>query len=119
MAYSQNKISTLDAKKIRISQDYQKSGNRTERNSLNDRYFDNNQGRFISCQAGGKLISMCFHQTKQHSATCEVHNNFTKNFGVGDKVVRSAKSEAPPGRWAIAYCDSGRLGGDKTFYNCW
>ena len=91
----------------------------TERNSLNDRYFDNNQGRFISCQAGGKLISMCFHQTKQHSATCEVHNNFTKNFGVGDKVVRSAKSEAPPGRWAIAYCDSGRLGGDKTFYNCW
>ena len=91
----------------------------TERNSLNDRYFDNNQGRFISCQAGAKLISMCFHQTKQHSATCEVHNNFTKNFGVGDKVVRSAKSEAPPGRWAIAYCDSGRLGGDKTFYNCW
>ena len=91
----------------------------TERNSLNDRYFDNNQGRFISCQAGGKLISMCFHQTKQHSATCEVHNNFTKNFGVGDKVVRSAKSEAPPGRWAIAYCDSGKLGGDKTFYNCW
>ena len=36
MAYSQNKISTLDAKKIRISQDYQKSGNRTERNSLNN-----------------------------------------------------------------------------------
>ena len=36
MSYSQNKISTLDAKKIRISQDYQKSGNRTERNSLNN-----------------------------------------------------------------------------------
>ena len=91
----------------------------TNRSSLNDRYFDNNQGRFISCQSDGKLISMCYHKTKQHSATCEVHNNFTKNFGVGDKVVRSAKSEAPPGKWAIAYCDSGKFGGDKTFYNCW
>ena len=74
----------------------------------------NNQGRFISCQAGGILYSMCFHQTRQHSAICEVHNNFKKMFGAEDKIVRSAKSTAPPGQWAIAYCDSGRFGGDKT-----
>ena len=94
-------------------------GSITGRNSLNDRYFDNNQGRFISCQAGGILYSMCYHKTKQHSATCEVHNNFTQKLGAGDKIVRSAKSTAPPGQWAIAYCDSGKLGGDKTYYNCW
>ena len=85
-----------------------------KRNSLSDQYFDNNQGRFISCQAGGILYSMCFHQTRQHSAICEVHNNFKKMFGAEDKIVRSAKSTAPPGQWAIAYCDSGRFGGDKT-----
>ena len=91
--------------------------NATNRNSLNDRYFDNNEGRFVSCQANGILIAACYHKTKNHSATCEVHNNFTKNFGVGDRVVRSSKSNAPPGIWAIAYCDSGKLGGDKTFYD--
>ena len=48
-----------------------------------------------------------------------MHNNFTKNFGVVDKVVRSAKSEAPPGKWAIAYFNSGKLGGDKTFNDYW
>ena len=91
----------------------------TDRSSLNDQWLDNNQGRWISCQSGGLLISMCYHKTKQHSATCEVHNNFTKMFGAGDKIVRSAKSEAPPGKWAIAYCNSGKLGGDKTYYNFW
>ena len=94
-------------------------GSATNRNSYNDRYFDNNNGRWISCQANGILYSCCFHKTKNHSATCEVHNNFTKNFGVGDKIVRSAKSTAPPGKWCIAYCDSGKLGGDKTFYDFW
>ena len=89
------------------------------RNSYNEKYFDNNQGRWISCQSNGILYSMCYHKTKQHSATCEVHNNFTKNIGVPDKIVRSSKSEAPPGLWAIAYYDSGKLGGDKTYYNCW
>ena len=90
-----------------------------KRNSLSDQYFDNNQGRFISCQTGGILYSMCFHQTKQHSAKCEVHNNFTKMFGAQDKIVREAESIAPPGQWAIAYCDSGKLGGDKTSYKYW
>ncbi|KAH0793658.1 hypothetical protein GPJ56_002379 [Histomonas meleagridis] len=89
----------------------------TNRSSINDRYFDNDNGRFISCQSDGKLIAACFHKTKSHSATCEVHNNFTKNFGVPDHIVRSAKSSAPAGVWAVAYCDSGKLGGDKTFYN--
>ena len=97
----------------------QQVGSATNRSSYNDRYFDGNQGRWISCQSDGILYSMCYHKTKQHSATCEVHNNFTKNFGVGDKIVRSAKSEAPPGKWAIAYCNSGKLGGDKTYYNAW
>ena len=46
-------------------------------------------------------------------------NNFTQKFGQPDKIVRSAKSEAPPGKWAIAYCNSGKLGGDKTYYECW
>ena len=89
----------------------------TNRNSLNSRYFDNNQGRFISCQSGGILIAACFHTSKNHSATCEVHNNFRQKFGAPDEIVRTAKSDAPPGVWAIAYCDSGKLGGDKTFYD--
>lgn len=94
-------------------------GSSSNRTSYNDKYFDNNQGRWISCQADGILYSMCYHKTKQHSATCEVHNNFTQKLGVDDKIVRSSKSEAPPGLWAIAYCNSGKLGGDKTYYNCW
>ena len=48
-----------------------------------------------------------------------MYNNFIKNFGDSDKVVKSAKSEAPPGKWAIAYFNSGKLGGDKTFYDYW
>ena len=89
----------------------------TNRNTLNNYYFDGGKGRYISVQSGGKLISACYHTSKFHSATCEVHNGFTGMFGIPDHIVRKARSEAPPGKWAIACCDSGRLGGDKTFYN--
>lgn len=114
MSLNVNLPINVDANKL-----IEQIGTASNRNSYNDRYFDDNNGRWISCQANGILYSMCFHKTKQHSATCEVHNNFTKNFFVPDHVVRSAKSEAPPNQWAIAYCDSGKLGGDKTYYNCW
>lgn len=89
----------------------------TERGSLNSRYFDGDQGRFVSCQAGGLLIAASYHSSKKHSATCEVHNNFQQKLGAPDQVVRSAKSEGLAGEWAIAYCKSGKLGGDKTYYD--
>ena len=76
--------------------------NTTQKSSYNDRYIDNNQGRWISCQAGGFLISACYHSTQQHSAT----------------VIGRAqcKSIAPPGQWAVAYTNNRMLGGNKTFY---
>ena len=89
-----------------------------QRSSYNDRYFDDNKGRFISMQRGGKIIACCFHKTKNHSTTGQVHNKVGQLF-VGPQIVRQAQSTAPPGRWAIAYCDSGRLGGDQTFYDTW
>lgn len=91
--------------------------NVTQRGKYQSQTIDNNKGRWVTAQSDGKLISACFHESKNHSATCEVHNNFTKNFGVPDHVVRSAKSTAGPGEWAVAMVDSGKLGGDKTYYN--
>ena len=89
----------------------------TERESFNSRYFDNDDGRYISCQVDGKLISASYHETKHHSATCEVHNHFRQMFGAEDEIVRSAKSDAKPGEWAVACCTAGKLGGNKTYYN--
>jgi hypothetical protein len=80
----------------------------TERASLNDRMIDGGNGRWISSQTGGLLISACFHNTRKHSATARVNGNIIK---------RSASSSAEAGRWAIAYVQSGKLGGDETFYN--
>ena len=81
-----------------------------ERNSLNDRYFDDGQGRFISWQSDGIVHAASNHLTKWHSATAQS----TKITG-----KHTAKSEAPPGVWAIAYIDSGNFGVDRTFYNSW
>lgn len=94
-------------------------GGITHRSSRQERYFDGGKGRWIEGQNDGKLYSMCYHSTKEHSATVEVHNHFRQMFGARDEIVRSNKSTAPPGQWAIAFCDSGRLGGDKTYYNFW
>ena len=91
--------------------------NVTQRGKYQSQMIDNNNGRWVTVQCDGKLISACYHKSKNHSATCEVHNNFTKNFGVPDHIVRSSKSTAAPGEWAVAMVDSGKLGGDKTFYN--
>lgn len=91
--------------------------NITQRRAYQSQMIDDDNGRWVTAQCGGKLISACFHKSKNHSATCEVHNNFTRHFGVKDHVVRSAKSTAGPGEWAVAIVDSGRLGGDKTYYN--
>lgn len=111
---------TLELKiDVNVNELIKQIGSLGQRSSYNDQYFDKNNGRFISCQDNGILYSMCYHKTKQHSATCEVHNNFTQKLGQKDQIVRSSKSEAPPGKWAIAYCNSGKLGGDKTYYNFW
>ena len=105
--------------KVDVNELIRQIGSLTDRTSINDQYLDNNQCRWISGQSNGILYSMCYHQTKQHSATCEVHNNFRKMFGAKDEVVRRSKSEAPPGEWAIAYCNSGKFGGDRTSYDFW
>lgn len=92
----------------------------TERESFNSRYFDDDDdGRYISCQVDGKLISANYHETKHHSATCEVHNHFRQMFGAEDEIVQSAKSDAKPGEWAVACCTAGKLGGNKTYYNAY
>ena len=105
----------IDINPVEIAKSIGKS---LERLSVNDNgLIDGGKGRFISMQGDGVLCAAFYHSTKPHTATCEVHNNFTKNFGVGDHVVRSAKSSAGPGKWAVAYTKSGQFGGDRTFYN--
>ena len=91
----------------------------THRTSRTDVRFDNGNGRWVEGQQDGILFSCSYHKTKSHSATVEVHNRFQQVFQAPDKIVRSSKSTAPPGTWAIAYCNSGRLGGDKTYYDFW
>lgn len=75
--------------------------------SYNDRVLDNGNARWISCQAGGKVISACYHKTKEHSATVQT--------GIWP-LNHEAKSTASAGQWAVAYLNS-ELGVDKTFYN--
>ena len=86
--------------------------------NYNETYFDGNNGRFISCKSNGLLIGCCYHQSKVHSAIVEVHNGFTSLFGKADKIVRSSRGSASGGKWAIAITDSGRLGGDRAYYEC-
>ena len=73
-------------------------------------------GRFIQCRTGGLLISLCFHDKKEHSAYAEVHNSFTSLFGASDKIVRNSSCRAPAGKWAAAWVDSGKLGGNEAYY---
>ena len=75
--------------------------------SYNDRYPDG--GRWISVQSDGIVISAYFHPTKWHSATVKT----------GFRHDRVAKSEAPPGKWAVAQIKRDIFGGDQTFYNLW
>ena len=86
--------------------------------NFNETYFDDSQGRFISCRTGGLLVACCYHQSKSHTAVVEVHNGFTSLFGASDKIVRSSRGTACGGKWAAAITDSGRLGGDRTYYEC-
>ena len=84
-----------------------------------DGNIDGDQGRFISCRTGGYVIALCFHKTKEHSAFVEVDNNVTGMFGFRDKIKRSADCKAPPGKWAAAWCDSGKFGGNEAYYKIW
>ena len=88
------------------------------RENFNETYFDGDNGRFISCRSNGLLIGCCYHKTKTHSAVVEVHNGFTSLFGASDKIVRSSRGSATAGKWAVAITDSGRLGGDRAYYEC-
>ena len=86
--------------------------------NFNETYFDGSEGRFISCKTGGLLVACCYHQAKNHTAVVEVHNGFTSLFGASDKIVRSSRGTACGGKWATAITDSGRLGGDRAYYEC-
>ena len=88
------------------------------RENFNETYFDGNNGRFISCRTNGLLIACCYHESKTHSAIVEVHNGFTSLFGAADKIVRSSRGSAPGGKWSVPTTDSGRLGGDRAYYEC-
>ena len=88
------------------------------RENFNESYFDGSEGRFISCKTRGILLACCYHKTKNHAAVVEVHNGFTSLFGAADKIVRSSRGSAGAGKWAVATTDSGRLGGDRAYYEC-
>ena len=64
-------------------------------------------GRFVSVQSNGMVISAYYHPTKWHTATA----------CTGFFHDRRAKSEAPPGKWAVAKIGRDILGGDQTWYN--
>ena len=81
-----------------------------QRFSYNSRYFDAGRGRFVSIQCNGIFISACYHSTKHHTATAQVCFPF-------GGVARQSKSDAPPGKWAIASQGSQWLCIDKTFYD--
>ena len=61
------------------------------------------------------LYAFYNHPSKWHSATARVINTVINK----NTVAREAKSDAPPGVWAVAYVKSGLFGGDETFYNSW
>ena len=79
------------------------------RGSLNDRWLEDGEARWISCQSEGWVISACYHKTKWHSASVET--------GKFWPLHKKARSEAPPGEWAVTWVSSG--GWDKTFYDYW
>ena len=77
------------------------------RSSYKSEILDNGNGRWISCQENGQVISACYHKTKNHSATVETG-------GMGP-FFNSKKSTAGPGEWAVAIV--GSRGWDRTYYN--
>lgn len=75
-----------------------------------NRYFDNGHGRFISIMNNGLLVAASFHDSKWHSATARVEL-FGRDF-------HNQKSEAPPGKWAVAWCSQAACG-KRTYYDTW
>ena len=73
--------------------------------SFTERTIDNGNGRWVSYQGDGQVVSMTFHKTKEHSATAQSRN--------------TSKSTAGPGEWAIASVASVPFCTDKTFYDFW
>ena len=71
-----------------------------------DKWMDNGNARWISCQGGGKVLSACYHRTMRHTATART--------GVWPFIIE-AKSDAPAGRWAVAWLESRVF--DETFYH--
>ena len=74
-----------------------------ENRSYSSKYYDNNNGRWFSCQAGGLVICGNYHATQQHSATAQ--------------GTSTSKSTVPAGEWAVAYAKNNIFGGNKTFYD--
>ena len=71
-----------------------------------DTLLEDGNARWVSNIKGGYVVSMYWHKTRRHSATC--NGGF---LGGGQKRVI-----APAGHWAIAYCKAG-VSGRKTHYN--
>ena len=67
---------------------------------------DNGNGKFISNIKNGYVVSMYFHKTKVHTATCD-------GGVLGGGTISAI---ADPGEWAIAYCKAG-ISGRRTYYN--
>lgn len=69
-------------------------------------YKDNGNGLWISYFENDYVVSMYYHKTRIHTATCD-----GGLFGGGEiSTIGSA------GEWAIAYCKAG-ISGRKTYYN--
>ena len=77
------------------------------RSDFKDVFFDNNQGRFISCKINGNLVALCIHKTKNHDVFVEVHNGITSIFGASDKIIRSNNGRAFAGQWCYAKVEAG------------
>ena len=71
-----------------------------------DTLLEDGNARWVSNIKGGYVVSMYWHKTRRHSATC--NGGF---LGGGQKRVI-----APAGHWAIAYCKAG-VSGRKTYHN--
>ena len=69
-------------------------------------YKDNGNGLWYSYIENNYVVSMYYHKTKIHTATCD-----GGLFGGGE-----ISSLGEPGEWAIAYCRAG-ISGRKTYYN--
>ena len=97
----------------------QKVGCFGPRSDFKDVFFDNNQGRFITCKSNGNLVALVNHKTKNHDVFVEVHNGVTGLFGFSDKILRSNNGRAFAGQWCYAKVEAGKLGGNKAYYKCY